>query len=508
MGRKKNATKNIIWGLINKSVMVFAPFLSRTVLIYTLGIEYEGIKGLFTSLLGVLSFAELGISSAIVFSMYRPAAENDDVKICAWLNLYKIAYRVIGCIITVAGLILLPFLPNLIKQGTPTDINIYLLYLIYLFNSVVGYFLYPYSSAIFTAFQKTSVLSKVNTFIQLSLYVFQIAALLITRNYYAYVVVFPITTIASNLIIAYLANKYYPQYSCRGKIYKEDANKVVKNIGGLIFQKIGSIVLSSVDSIVISAFLGLRILGIYNGYFCIITALLSLLMGIQQAIIPSIGNSIIQKSVEENYHDMKTYDFLYTWIIVWCCTCLFCLYQPFMYLWQGADNMLSSSMVTLFTIFFFIHHIADISYIYKEAVGLWWQGKFIPIISSIINLAMNIILVQIIGLPGILISTIVSLGLINNVFGSYVIFKNYYKSISKWIKYMLGMVFYSLKALIVVLLSSVVCNLICGQNITTILLKLIICCFVSNVAWLLLNIRNSNMHNALMLLAHLKQLVR
>ena len=151
MSRVKNASRNIVWGVLNKIVVLLLPFITRTVMIYTLGMEYVGLSSLFTSILQVLSFAELGIGSALVFSMYEPMAENDDKKICALLNLYKKTYRIIGVIILVAGLAILPFLNYFVNGSVPNNINLQILFVIYLLNNLVGYFLFAYKQALFTA---------------------------------------------------------------------------------------------------------------------------------------------------------------------------------------------------------------------------------------------------------------------------------------------------------------------------------------------------------------------
>ena len=85
--RTKNATKNIIFGVILKLYQILVPFFIRTAMIYSLGIEYLGLNSLFTSILQVLNLAELGVGSAMVFSMYKPISEDDDKKICALIQL-------------------------------------------------------------------------------------------------------------------------------------------------------------------------------------------------------------------------------------------------------------------------------------------------------------------------------------------------------------------------------------------------------------------------------------
>ena len=116
-------------------VSLVLQFISRTVFIYCLGETYLGINGLFSNILGVLSFAELGIGTAINFSLYKPVAENNIEKIKSYMYYYKWAYRAIALIITVLGVIIIPFLDLLINVPNRIE-NIKLFYLIFLFNTV------------------------------------------------------------------------------------------------------------------------------------------------------------------------------------------------------------------------------------------------------------------------------------------------------------------------------------------------------------------------------------
>ena len=311
MGRTDNAKRNLIWGFIQKIVSVLIPFVSRTIMIYVLGMEYIGLNSLFASILSMLSFAELGIGSALVFSMYKPIADGDDDKVCALLAFYRRCYIVIGTIIVGCGLVILPFLDKFITGDVPSDTNIYVLFLIYLFNNAVGYFLFAYKQSILIASQRIDLVSKVNLIVSFFLNVLQIAALLIFRSYYAFIIILPVSTCVSNLWIAYVTKEHYPQYICKGMIGKEEIKVIAEKVGGLLCQKIGNIVLCNVDAIVISSFLGLRILGIYNGYFYVISTLMGFLYIIQQTLIPSVGSSIAKESKEKNYKDFSKFQYIY-----------------------------------------------------------------------------------------------------------------------------------------------------------------------------------------------------
>ena len=99
--RTKNTGRNIVYGTTLKLYQIVVPFLIRTAMIYCLGIQYVGISSLFVSILQVLNLMELGVGSAMVFSMYKPIAQDDTETICALMRLYRLYYRVIGLAILV-----------------------------------------------------------------------------------------------------------------------------------------------------------------------------------------------------------------------------------------------------------------------------------------------------------------------------------------------------------------------------------------------------------------------
>ena len=185
MSRTKNATRNLMFGVLSKAQQIFIPFLMRTIMIYFLGIQYLGLNSLFTSVLSVLNLAELGVGSAMVFSMYKPIAENDKTTICALMRLYRIYYRIIGAVILVAGLCLLPFIPKLIKGPVPPDMNVYILYLLNLLTTVFTYWLFAYKNSILTAHQRRDIRSKISLTTMMIRYGLQIVAIIILIKGYA-----------------------------------------------------------------------------------------------------------------------------------------------------------------------------------------------------------------------------------------------------------------------------------------------------------------------------------
>ena len=484
--RTENTLRGIFWGITNTVASIGLPFITRTVVIYILGVEYLGLGSLFSSILQVLSFAELGLGSALVYSMYDPIAKKDDAKVRALLNFYKKSYRVIGCVILTIGIGFLPFLDKLIDGDIPSNINLYILFLIYLVNNVVSYFMFAEKTSLLLACQRDDLNSKVALIIKTLQNFSQIIVVLISRDYYLFSVCIPICTVLSNLISAEVAKKEYPQYYCEGKIDKGELKSIEKNVGGMVCQKIGGIVLTSVDAIVISSFLGLKILGIYNNYYYIITALNMFAGMICRVLIPAIGNSIACESKEKNYNDFQKFLMIYDWIVIWMSVCILCLTQPFIKVWVGEGLMLADTMAILFAVYFFCFKWLDIVYVYREANGIWWQGKWYPLISAIVNLCLNIMFVRTMGLAGILLATIICLLLIHDTLGVYILKKYYFDDVMSLRRFYMRQIYVVLCFILTGAATYCLCTIFRFDGIVQLLVRIPICVLFPNLLLIIL----------------------
>ena len=408
MDRTNKVIRNMKWGIVQRFVAIILPFVVRTILIYSLSAKYAGLSGLFSSILSILSLAELGVSNAIVFGMYKPIADDDKEKVCALLYVYRRAYFFIGTAIFLFGVIMLPFLRFMIYGDIPDDINIYLLFSVYLFNTVISYFLFGYKTCILTVNQRQDVLSKISIISRIILQVFQCIILLVFRNYYLYVIVIPLFTIIENILNSYWVSKLYPEYVPYGKLSDEDYIDLKKRVMGLLIWKIGGTTRNTFDSIVISMYIGLVTVAIYNNYWLIISAVNSFLGIISSSMLASVGNKVALDTPEANYKDFHKFHFIYMWIAGWCTICMACLYQPFMKQWLGDDLMFSVGIMLLFCFLFFTMKQSDINSVYYQASGLWWEGRWRSVIEAISNLTLNVLLGKFFGVTGILLATIIS----------------------------------------------------------------------------------------------------
>ena len=400
----------------------------RTVIIKVLGAEYLGLDGLFTSVLQVLNLSELGFGTAIVYSKYKPIANNDESTICALYALYRKIYRVVGIIILIVGIGIVPFLQHLIKGDYPSELNIYILYSIYLGNTVLSYLMFAYKNSLLSAFQREDVISKINLMTKVVLYLAQVVLVVVFENYYIYLIVLPISTLLNNILISIDVDKRFPQIVCCGRVEATLMHDIKTKVAGLMISKVCQVSRNAFDSIFISAFLGLTITAMYNNYYYIINAITGFLGIISTSLMAGVGNNVASHDAKKNYEDMCKMDYLYMLLGGWCSLCLICLIEPFMLIWVGKEYTFPLGVVVLLVVYFYALKIGDVRSIYVNAAGLWWENRFRSIMEAVANIVLNYFLGKKFGVYGIVVATLISLLVFNFFYGSRIIFKHYYKN--------------------------------------------------------------------------------
>lgn len=401
---------NAFTGVFGQMIIIILGFITRTVFIYSLGKEYLGISGLFQNILQILSISDLGLESAIVFSLYKPLNENDENKITVIINFYKKAYRIIGIVILIFGLCLFPLLPFLVKgKSDLVDINI--IFGLYLAQTVSSYLCFAYRKTIYVADQRNYKCSLISTVSRFFISGIQIVTLLIWKNYYVYMIVEIAFALLSNIIIGILAGRDYPciKIKTKEKMPADEYSNLKQNVIGSFFYKVCGVVTNSTDNLLISSMIGIAVVGVYSNYLLFTNYIQLFLSIIFNGATSSIGNLYVSEDKEKSEFVFCCLNILNFWFYGFCAIAYFCLIDEFILLWLGdASYLLSIDVV--FLSFFYIA-LVGLQYSvksYRSACGLFWKGKIRPILTVIINLAVSIVLGHYIGLAGILLGTIVS----------------------------------------------------------------------------------------------------
>lgn len=523
--RSRNVGRNVVYGLLNRCVSLLLPFIVRTILIYRFGALYLGMNSLLSSIFQVLNLAELGFGSAVVYSLYKPIAEQDMDTVCAYLGTYRKIYRIIGLVILGLGLAVLPWFPFLVKDSpVPDNVNLYAWYLIFLADAVVSYLLFGYKTSIPSALQREDMLSKIDTVVLFCKSLVQMACLLLSDNFYFYLLASLLFTVLRNLLISHVVDFRFPQYVCRGGISGEQFGELKLLVGGLALSKFRGASRHAIDSICITAFVSLTMTAVYSNYYLIHNAVVSLSGILCGAMVASVGNSIASESREKNYQDMRRFNFIYMLLAGWATICLLCLYQPFVRLWMGCaltggtvaasealargdiageSLLLGMPEVVALCLYFYVLKMGDMRWIYHQGAGLWWKARYIVIAEIICNVVLNILLAKYWGVLGIILATLISLFFINFIGGAWILFKEYFQN-GKLHEFFADQARFFLVTVAVSVVCFYVCEMVAvgasishkGVEALILLLRLLICTVVTALLYYLVYHRSLQYRDA------------
>lgn len=427
--RTGNITKNVTVVLITQFLSLLFAFANRTIFIHLLGEEYLGLDGLFTSILTIFSLAELGIGNALVFSLYKPIASNDTFKIQQLLTLYEKAYRLIIYSILAIGLLIIPFIKNIVNTDLNNlGINIYVVYILFLLNTISSYFL-AHRQAVFVINQEQRVVSLYQTCGKLIVYALECASLILFSSYYLFLLLRVIGNYIIALLLCFKAKQLYPDLCCRNekKLPSDEINKIKKDVYALFLRRVGGVVLTSTDNIVINSFISLGMVGIYSNYVLIVTSIQAITTQVMSAMTASIGNYVATQNKEETENAFKLYTFITYLVYGFCSICFILLTNRFIQLLWGESYLLSKTVLYLIVLNFFFYGFQSAINVFRDTTGLFVQGKYRNIISAFVNVATSIILVQHLGIVGVILGTIISRVFVSAWYDPYILYKYYFK---------------------------------------------------------------------------------
>lgn len=481
--RTEYSILNIVTGLGGYAVNTVIGLVCRMVFTRTLAAEYLGIGGLFTNILSMLSLAELGIGSAIVYALYKPLAVGDKDKVASLVKFYGQCYRVIGVVVGVVGIALMPFLPALIEEPNIKE-SIYLIYSLYLFNAACSYF-FSYRSSLIMAAQQNYIVTAVNYAVTIGQSIIQIIWLLATHEYIGYLIIQCIGGWVYNFAIFYIAKKRFPYIAAKNikPLQKDERQVLVRNVYALVVWKLCGLLVNSTDNIIITYFSGLAAVGLSSNYTLLSTTLNSLLNQLFNGITASVGNLNAIETKEKKLDFFNVINLANFWLFGWAAIGIFVVSSDIVQLMFGASYVLPAEIPFVIALNFYMVGMQNAVWTYKNTMGLFRQGRYLLIVTAAINLVCSLWLGKLWGLFGILFATAISRALTNTWYDPYAVFKyglgekvsTYYKKYGQFALILVatgGLCYY-------------VCSFVQINPFVNVILKFLICCVIPNTVFLL-----------------------
>lgn len=478
--RTQNTIRNVKTGAIVQFINKVMAFVVRTVFIKVLNTEYLGVNGLFTNILTILSFAELGIGTAIIFSMYKPVAENDKSKIKSLMHLYQKSYNIIGIIVFILGMCVIPFMNIIIKEPPNIKENIIFIYLLFLLNTVTSYF-FTYKKSIIYAHQKQSIIDNIDSIVYFVKSIFEITLLILTRNFIVYLIIQIVGTLLENIIVAKKADKMYPYLKEKdvSGLNKKEGNEIFENVKSLIIYKLGGVIMNGTDNILISSLVNVSTVGLCSNYMLIINSVKSIIFSALNGVTASVGNlnAVGEPKQKENVFYQIT--FVNYIVCSFCAIAFIVLLNPFIELWIGKEYVMQMSIPISLAISFWVEGLRNPGYTYRTTLGLFKRAKITPYIGAITNIFLSIFLCRLIGVTGIFVATIIAQLLSYTWIDPYLIYKYEFKTPVK--KYFIKYIAYFIVFIINIMVSLAATSFIAIYGIGGLIIKALIICIIPNI---------------------------
>lgn len=437
--RTSNSLKTSVMAGISNIIKIILGFGYRTLFLYILTEKYLGINGLFSNILQMLSLAELGITTAIVYRFYEPISRNDIKYVGMLMNFFRKVYRMIACVIFLFGLCILPLVPMLINKNDqlPSDVNLYVVYLLFLVNTLSSY-IFSYKLTLLSADQKHYIFSLIDLILTVVKYVSQIGVLLITRDY--------TLTIASGIVVTLIVNsiasiwvtkKYKEVFAVKDMLPKQEQKKIFNDTRACMYHKVGGTVLSGTDNAILTKFVNLTSTGLYSNYSMLLNYLQLLISQMLGNFTASVGNAAHKISKDDYYKLFRKLTFIDLWVTSVITICVYFLIGDFITLWLGEKYLLddATTIIICIQLFTTLSRASNGSFI--NAAGLFIKDKIRPLIEAFINLVLSIILAKLIGIAGVFLGTIISTVLTVCWRDPYILYKYSFKKnvFEYWIMY-------------------------------------------------------------------------
>ena len=478
--RTKNSIKNVKTGAIVQIINKLMVFVVRTVFIRCLNSEYLGVNGLFSNIITILSFAELGVGTAIIFNMYKPVAEKNKEKIKSLMQLYKKSYNAIGIIVLILGTCLIPFLKYLVKDVPNIKENINIIYFMFLLNTATSYF-FTYKKSIISAHQKQYIIDKYDSVIYFVKSIVEIVILIITKNFIVYLTMEILFTFIENFALSKKAEKMYPYLMEKEvrPLEKNEKKNIFQNVMSLIVYKFGGVIMNGTDNILLSSLVSVNIVGFCSNYSMLINSIKYVIISALNGITASVGNLNVTGNSKQKEKVFYTITFANYIVYSFCAVAFIILLNPFIKIWLGEKFVLELSVPFALAISFLIEGLRNPGFTYRTTLGLFQKGKATPYIGATTNIIFSILLCKLCGVSGIFFATSIAQLVSYAWIDPYLIHKYEFKTpVSKYFKKYLK---YCLVFTIITIITLLLAQFIKYEGWIGLIVKAIIVFIVPNV---------------------------
>lgn len=420
--KTKKSILNFITDVIPLLIVSVLGIFKLKLFIQVLGDETLGLYQLFSQIMVYIALVDGGLTSAVLYALYKPNAKKDHKKMNQILVASKKTFNIIGIAIFSIAFIVSFFIKFFIKDCTFDTSYLMLVFLLFSLSNVVSYFFVPYQ-VLLEVKEKKYVSNLCLQIGQIMLSVLEIVMLLKGFSFVSILIMHAIVKLISNVAIGIICRKQIKEINFKSE---NPDYKFTKQIKDLLIHKINGLIGSNIDILIISSFLGLESVAIYSVYNYIVNMIKNILGKISSSIIAIIGNKN-EEDKDGAFHIYLELNSLLFLIAIVICVPLLLAINSFINIWYE-QSIATSSLVALSfcgLLFFFIIKLSTTTFV--TSTGLFKETKKCAFADMFINLILSLILVHYLGIAGVLIATVISTFVSEYVMKTIVLYKHVFK---------------------------------------------------------------------------------
>lgn len=481
--RTEYSIRNATVAMVAKVMAILLGYLTRVVFTRLFTADYVSVNGLLTNVLSALNMTELGVSTAMVYAMYGPAARGDREKQKSLMRLYSRLYKIITLVVLLIGAVMYPILLLLIRQQPRVE-DLGLIYALFVSYSVSSYFL-AYKGMIFLVMQENYINDLLESGFLVLQNVIQIGVLFATRNYILFLLVYVACILLRNICTSVWAGRKYPFLLEKNVEPMEETERkeIYRNVRAMLMHKIGLVGINNTDNLILTGIVGFLAVGRYSNYYLIIGSIRQIIDKTVQGIVGSVGNLGVEAEKPHVKKIFRVTFFSVSWIYGFAAICLYQLLDPFVALSFGRQYVFTGAVTAVLCLNLYLNGVRQAVLIFRDALGLFWYDRYKTIAESLVNLVVSILLAYKLGTVGVFLGTTVSIVSVSIWIEPLVLYKRYFnESMAPYFA-----AFF--KQMTAILLAGGATWLLCGQipgeGLSGLLLRGVVCLVIPNLVLLL-----------------------
>lgn len=403
--RTRKAALNMLFSMIYQTIAILCGLITPRMILTTFGSTYNGVISSATQFLNMINILTFGITGTTRVALYRALADEDNLGTSRIMKATKHYMQKIGCFVVLYAAGLCVIYPCVSRNSLSHIENAALIAIV-----SVGTF----SQYFFGISNVTLLNSDQCSYINNIIDIFKVAlntmcvAILIKAGASIFIVklgssiVFLISPILLNL---YVRRKYHLISNC------EPDDTALKNRGAVVLHQVANIVHDNTDIMVLTFFMDAKQISVYTVYYLAIGKIKTLLQVFTSGMEAAFGNMWIKNEISTLNKVFKAYEHLLFSFTAIVFSCVGTLILPFV-----SEYTKGITDVVYYRVdFAVLLTIAEAAFCIRQpylllvyATGNYEATKRGALVEAIINLSLSIILVQFVGINGVVIGTLVA----------------------------------------------------------------------------------------------------